>query len=355
MIMEDCERKYKEAFNMAVLEHKSDNEAVRESIERIFPQLKESKGEKIRKALINFFDGWGEKTWDSGIKYSEVVAWLQKQGKHANFRNKIQIGDKVTRNDNGELVNLSQLERVAKKLEKQGEQKPFAWSKEDKGVLLESISVLQSSSHWVLADKLKSLKERVGYEENCTTTSEPVVKGNKGNYGEISPNSAWSEEDEKIVGNIRSIIEKYAFSQSAVDVNGELCEKEYIEADSWLKSLKDRVGCEANRTTKKAWSEEDEERLSDAIFFVREYQIPTRDKRLLNAAKETEDWLKSLKEKFVDFDKGFNVGFSAAKYNQWKPSDEQMQLLKEACDQHWEPDGLDPLYTLYQDLKKLRE
>lgn len=35
-----------------------------------------------------------------------------------------------------------------------------AWSKEDEGVLLESISVLQNSCHWVLADKLKSLKQR---------------------------------------------------------------------------------------------------------------------------------------------------------------------------------------------------
>ena len=41
--------------------------------------------------------------------------------------------------------------------------------------------------------------------------------------------------------------------------------------------------------------------------------------------------------------------------NHWKPSDEQMYALKEACDKHWEPDGLDPLYTLYRDLKKLRE
>lgn len=37
----------------------------------------------------------------------------------------------------------------------------------------------------------------------------------------------------------------------------------------------------------------------------------------------------------------------------WKPSDAQMQALKEACDKHWEPDGLDPLYTLYEQLKKL--
>ena len=44
-----------------------------------------------------------------------------------------------------------------------------------------------------------------------------------------------------MVGNIRSIIEKYAISQSAVDVNGDLCEKIYIDADNWLKSLKQRL------------------------------------------------------------------------------------------------------------------
>ena len=49
-------------------------------------------------------------------------------------------------------------------------------------------------------------------------------------------------------------------------------------------------------------------------------------------------WLKSLKQR---------IG--------WKPSDVQMQALKEACDKHCEPDGLDPLYTLYEQLKKLTE
>jgi hypothetical protein len=50
----------------------------------------------------------------------------------------------------------------------------------------------------------------------------------------------WNEEDEKMVGNIRSMIEKYAISQSAVDVNGELCDKTYIDVDNWLKFLKQR-------------------------------------------------------------------------------------------------------------------
>jgi len=48
------------------------------------------------------------------------------------------------------------------------------------------------------------------------------------------------------------------------------------------------------------------------------------------------------------------VAFNAGKELQWKPTDEQMKALKEAYDKHWELDGLDPLYTLYQDLKKLK-
>lgn len=62
---------------------------------------------------------------------------------------------------------------------------------------------------------------------------------NDGTYKEQKP-VKWSKEDLSMIGRIRSIIEKYAFSQSAVDVNGELCEKEFIDADNWLKSLEEK-------------------------------------------------------------------------------------------------------------------
>ena len=48
----------------------------------------------------------------------------------------------------------------------------------------------------------------------------------------------WSEEDNRMIGRVRGIIERYAFTQNAVDVNGELCEKEYVEMDACLKSLR---------------------------------------------------------------------------------------------------------------------
>ena len=51
----------------------------------------------------------------------------------------------------------------------------------------------------------------------------------------------WNEKDEQIANNIRMLIEKYAFSQSAVDVNGDLCEKIYIDMDNWLKSIKEKI------------------------------------------------------------------------------------------------------------------
>ena len=113
----DYEKKYKDA-----LERAKAYQGLRSEMEIIFPELKESEGkdEKIRKALIRAFKSLNTiKVWN-GIERTDIIDWLEKQGEHANFRNKIQIGDKVTRNEDGVLVNLSQLNRVAKK---QGEQK----------------------------------------------------------------------------------------------------------------------------------------------------------------------------------------------------------------------------------------
>lgn len=91
--------------------------------EVIFPELRESDDEKIRKVLINYFNRYKEQDTIgietfNGIPTDNILAWLEKQGGHSNFLDKIQIGDKVTRNEDGMLVNLSQLKRVAKPADK---------------------------------------------------------------------------------------------------------------------------------------------------------------------------------------------------------------------------------------------
>lgn len=83
--------------------------------------IPENEDERIRKIQLEYWSALGGKDW-YGVPVQKVISWLQKQGEHTNFINKIQIGDKVTRNEDGVLVNLSQLNRVAKKDEKQGEQ-----------------------------------------------------------------------------------------------------------------------------------------------------------------------------------------------------------------------------------------
>ena len=99
----------------------------------------------------------------------------------------------------------------------------------------------------------------------------------------IEQKSAWSEEDDVMIYKLLAVVELY-YDRDGDDLDKQSC-------ISFLKSIKNKV------LPKQEWSEEDENRLSDAVFFVREYQIPTRDKRLLNAAKEAEEWLKSLKER----------------------------------------------------------
>ena len=119
----DYEKAYKEALERA--KQIEDNpytahwDVMKETVEYVFPELRESENERIRKDIVEAVEL--HKDFTQGRK-EHIYAWLKKQGEHANFRNKIQIGDKVTRNEDGVLVNLSQLNRVAKKDEKQGEQ-----------------------------------------------------------------------------------------------------------------------------------------------------------------------------------------------------------------------------------------
>ena len=73
----DYEKAYKEALERAREFQKSKDGLCVLTAESIFPELKESEDEKIRKALVGFH----KSTIDvDGIKGEEIVAWLEKQG-----------------------------------------------------------------------------------------------------------------------------------------------------------------------------------------------------------------------------------------------------------------------------------
>lgn len=82
----DYEKAYNKALEMAksAIKDCGDNKGRISMIESIFPELKESKDEKIRKELLESFkyqqrESRTDKEWLNGIKLSEVVAWLEKQ------------------------------------------------------------------------------------------------------------------------------------------------------------------------------------------------------------------------------------------------------------------------------------
>lgn len=121
--IEEKAKAYDEAIARAnELNYVSDRDSLqRKTVEHIFPELTESEDEKIRNFISNELACLRAADEKGTVRYNELteaIAWLEKQAEHANFRNKIQIGDKVTRNEDGVLVNLSQLKRVAKPADK---------------------------------------------------------------------------------------------------------------------------------------------------------------------------------------------------------------------------------------------
>ena len=57
--------------------------------ETIFPELKESEDEEMRKTLIKFFEEWHKtRSHCWGISLPKILAWLEKQGEQIDIANK---------------------------------------------------------------------------------------------------------------------------------------------------------------------------------------------------------------------------------------------------------------------------
>lgn len=78
--MINYEQKYKEALELAKQVALTKENVV--AIEYIFPELAESRDEKIRKKLIRLFkDGYSQNSSAifAGVKVEDIIAWLEKQ------------------------------------------------------------------------------------------------------------------------------------------------------------------------------------------------------------------------------------------------------------------------------------
>lgn len=178
-------------------------------------ELKENENERIKTAIINHLKKiWGNSQDDvCGVHVEDAIAWLEKQCVHAKFINGIQVGDKVTRNEDGVLVNLSKLNRVAKK---QGEQKLLYVNDNAKEMFIKALERVEEQNK--KGYKLTDCDKNSWWEDFKAYTS-CIIEQNP---------AAWSEEDEKQARQIERI------------VHDGCIQKLQKQIADWFKSIKER-------------------------------------------------------------------------------------------------------------------
>ena len=133
----DYEKAYKDALERAKDYHKQlldeDNLEWAGEIENIFPELSESEDERIRKKLINYFQDL-KGGWLGNISHDDILAWLEKQGKHKDYYTKqelIDMGFSFTLN--GDIVTPDEMMEDMKKylVWKEKQAPKTMWSEED--------------------------------------------------------------------------------------------------------------------------------------------------------------------------------------------------------------------------------
>ena len=361
--------------------------------EEMFPELKESDDERIRKALITFFNRFPYDSIEAaGTNAKEAIAWLEKQGEIIKEWSEMKVAN--IQKELQEMVDLKQ------KTE-QGEQKPNPCDgcinrrgciNCENGELRETEhkpapvldieipfgakdSELQEASYYIPegfhaeiegnrvvikrgkqkpADKVKPkfkegdtirLKEGDGKlwkiekirEDGYTMIGHGLDETDflflDDKWEVVEQNPAWSEEDERIWSQVINEIE-------AIKSNSSTVFEKNIAQDKidWLKSLKDRV------QPQQEWSEEDAKTLnrisvilvdaSEVKNWWKEYRLIERDEMI-----RLTDFLKSLRPQ-----------------NRWKPSERDLGSLTDAII-HYEGIGIKPngLKELLVKLKKLRE
>lgn len=279
----------------------------RSMLNNLFPELKESEeseDERIRKAIHIYLD-WldGKKDYAPRGEYTinDMIDWIEKQGKHQKFRDSIQVGDKVTRNEDGVLVNLSQLARVAKPAKNQDVQQETLCGKCRK----------EQPSH-SCQDITALGRCAVEHEQKPAEFDDANAK-------------------RMFIKALERVEEQNNKGYKLTD-----CDK-----NSWWEDFK--AYCGYTEIQKPAWSEEDEEIYRKCICAMRASAcgFPEEEKFV----EQVDNWLKSLKDRYT-----------------WKPSGEQMKILNEVLNfaanhesPHWNDYIFGTLNNLIRQLKRLRE
>ena len=261
---------YKEKLEEAKRLYESANVDQKHVIETLFPELKESEEERIRKALINYLitdeDNGVSKVGQ--IPIDNVIAWLEKQGKQKPTLPKWKYKNDntpllrdslilnkygcVAKSPSGAFVNdvwvidYDELAKLPKEeLEKQGEQETLCdkCRKEHPSHSCQDITELgrcaveheQETDNSYCQENCKGFQEtgRCFCDGECKAKKEYIEQNlQENNFPQIEQKPAWSKEDDY---NVQCLIAKVTYDIQKGNVG-----RNYKLID-WLKSLKYRM------------------------------------------------------------------------------------------------------------------
>jgi len=196
---------------------------------RVFPELKESEDERIRKALLEMVhDTTGDSLWvDYNVHKEDAIAWLEKQGKN---NMGISEATKQELEDNlNKALEKETPESCNKFLEKQGEQKidPDTLIQQRVDALADIVEeqkpaeLPKGEDYGIdgLYHAIRILEETIGSVDGYQ--SDDGILEHKCAISAVKQlakqNNAWSEEDEKEIAVLEAYIRSRDWSERHID------------------------------------------------------------------------------------------------------------------------------------------
>ena len=334
------ENKYKEALKaVKELSDSLDESYLTEELEKIFPELKESEGERIRKYLLKLADRCPEDSIDfmGEVKKEDVIAWLEKHGEYSTLPKWKYKKDRtpllrdslilnkygcVAKSPSGAnvsdvwVIDYAELAKLPKEeLEKQGEQKQGKtildginvepkfrvgdWVVTSYGKANQVVSVDKDGDGFTLDDDTYfsgSWCDMYHFWTIGDAKAGDVLVDNYGNiciYQEPSTKLMYHSycygNNEYFIdsGGSHAIVGTYPATKEQRDLLFQKMKEAGYMWDAEKKELKEIE-------QKSAWSEEDEEELEIIIDFLNN---PSTAELCPTLRGNTIDWLKSLKER----------------------------------------------------------
>lgn len=228
------------------------NAGYRAIFEEIFPELKESDDERIRKELIEYFR-WNVKQILNDFSNKECIAWLEKH----------RYTDIALENEYWRGYDDAKKEK--------GEQEPVEFKPSFRvGDVIKPKDPVLGEPRIIVG-----IHPKLGYETNNGILDFEF----EDNWELVEQKPAWSEEDEKM---FEHIIAKATLHFSSINYLDE-------EEINFLKSLKDRV----QPQLKQEWSEEDDKMINSIAVHLNATTCGFPKERAW--ADRFMNWLKSLR------------------------------------------------------------